>query len=211
MYVETAQLGQLILCNTKLLLSTFVLARRCRRDARGGLLSAHTHPPRPCRALVRRLAFASARYWGVRGRFTPLFRTPVWVADWPRWHLLKRVGARRRLGCARRHLGCARHRMGVCAVVWHARHRLGRVRLGGRGLALAFEYLASGGATHLRRRARSSMLCLPLHPPAPCLRPSSVIRPYMALTWRYGMWMRWQWWWCICLGVEAPPMRVRAR
>jgi hypothetical protein len=72
------------------------------------------------------------------------------------------------LGRARRRLGCAHHCMGVRAVVWgvraviwDARHRLGRVRLGRRGLALAFEYLAGGGATHLRRRAHSSTLCLP--------------------------------------------------
>ena len=50
---------------------------------------------------------------------------------------------------------------GVRAVIWDARHRLGRVRLGRRGLALAFEYLAGGGATHLRRRTHSSTLCLP--------------------------------------------------
>src|SRR3979490_2954490 len=55
--------------------------------------------------------------------------------------------ARRRLGCARHHLGCAPS-FGTCA-------------LGPLWPRPGFEYLAGGGATHLRRRAHSSTLCLP--------------------------------------------------
>ena len=52
-----------------------------------------------------------------------------WVVDWLHWHLLTRVGARRRLGRAHRRLEGARRRLeGVRRRLGCVRRRLGRAR-----------------------------------------------------------------------------------
>jgi hypothetical protein len=69
---------------------------------------------------------------GGPGQVPPLFWTPVWVADWPRWRLLMRIGACCSLGCACHHLEGACCRLGCVPLFGRAHHRLGRThhRLG---------------------------------------------------------------------------------